>query len=1077
MEKIYRILKKSSILCAIMCVSIGSSYSQQTYTFTNCSATGRLGPTQTQVNTAYATTNLAGQVVSNNGIQTWTVPATGNYKIVAYGAQGGNSTGSTGVGGLGTKMEGDFFLTGGSVLNIIVGQQGEITTYNTGGGGGTFVWVQNAALPLIVAGGGGGAGYSTNGVNASITNNGTPGVGATGTPGTGGNGANPGGGGWLSPGANFQGASCAAKCSGNTAGLTVGGASPTTAIVYHGCAGTNQTGDGGFGGGSGGNGNCTTSYGGGGGGGYSGGVGQSGTTSGGGGGGSYNAGTNQSNVAAANSGHGKVIITELCSITLNAIGVNANGAICAGNSVTLTTDAVNGYTWSTGSVGASSLVVAPTSNTTYTLTAGSALNCTASAVISVSVNAAIPSLTVNNTSSTNGNGVCPLNSVTLTASGANTYTWTGSVTNGIGFVPSVASGYTVTGENACGTSSAATSVSIHPAPTVTAIASTASLCSGNTATISAVGNGTANTVVVGGTSFNTPLSFFPSATSNYTVTAYSTHGCTNTAVTSMTVVQTPNAAPTSNPPLICIGKSSTLTATGASSYTWAPDGQSTPQIVVSPTITSTYTITKSNANCVDTKTITVIVNQLPGAFAIATPTQICALKTTTLFGGGANTYTWTNGVSTQTQTGTSVIYSPSVTTTYTVAASDGTCVNVTSVTVLVDPNPTITITASTPTLCQGQSVNMLASGGINYTWTATSSFTSNNANVNDAPGITTLYTVEGDNAFNCKSATSQVIIVHNTPTLTASTTKPLVCSTFTSQLNANSVGGGGSVSYTWDANAGGATTPVTIVNPVNTTIYTVTGAYVATGCSSTQTVQVTVFTPVIPVNSPTSSCAGGTINLIAGGGVLPTSYTWTGSNSHFNSIAVSPPSPTVYIVTVLSGSNGVNCLASETISVDIYVNPTVTATSSRTYICRNETTTITADGAVSYNWSDGQSGQTITVGPLVQTDYIITGTDQNGCLGYDTIQIKVSSCTGISENSPLSDQISIFPNPNNGHFSLRSDIDIDLKLYNDFGQELRTISLNGGNQRSVTVQDLPAGIYFISGEKDRMRYNQKLIIH
>ena len=92
--------------------------SQTTYTFTNAGATGRLGPTQAQINTAYQGTNLAGKVTINTqGIQEWTVPASGRYYIDAYGAGGGGN-----YAGGGARMADAFNLQGGEVIKIVVGQ-------------------------------------------------------------------------------------------------------------------------------------------------------------------------------------------------------------------------------------------------------------------------------------------------------------------------------------------------------------------------------------------------------------------------------------------------------------------------------------------------------------------------------------------------------------------------------------------------------------------------------------------------------------------------------------------------------------------------------------------------------------------------------------------------------------------------------------------------------------------------------------------------------------------------------------------------------------------------------------------
>ncbi len=67
-----------------------ASSSSDPYTFTNCGATGKSGPTQSDCNSEYSGTSLDGNVTVSNGIQTWTVPSSGTYTIEAWGADGGN---------------------------------------------------------------------------------------------------------------------------------------------------------------------------------------------------------------------------------------------------------------------------------------------------------------------------------------------------------------------------------------------------------------------------------------------------------------------------------------------------------------------------------------------------------------------------------------------------------------------------------------------------------------------------------------------------------------------------------------------------------------------------------------------------------------------------------------------------------------------------------------------------------------------------------------------------------------------------------------------------------------------------
>ncbi len=280
-------------------------------TFTTCGATGAEGPSMTQCNTAYVNTALAGKVsISGKGIQHWTVPTTGIYRIEAFGAQGASGQGGGIVGGLGADMRGDFMLTSGLVLDIVVGQMGvgQASGSNGGGGGGSFV-VTSTGKILVIAGGGGGtrSQATVNGFNAVTgmtggtgftTPNGEPGGNgpcAGGVDGNGGVGCpdffGSGGGGYSGNGSDSH---------GGTGGMSFihGAVGGLPILDFCGAAAP-----GGFGGGGAGNG-C---WGGGGGGGYSGGGG--GYIAG--GGASFNSGTNQSNTAGVKSGDGLVTINYI----------------------------------------------------------------------------------------------------------------------------------------------------------------------------------------------------------------------------------------------------------------------------------------------------------------------------------------------------------------------------------------------------------------------------------------------------------------------------------------------------------------------------------------------------------------------------------------------------------------------------------------------------------------------------------------------------------------------------------------------------------------------------------------------
>ena len=95
---------------------LNQSRTGNTYTFTNCGVEGYLGPTQNDVDIEYAGTNLENAVTSNLGIQTWTVPVSGTYRIEGWGAAGVGSPSNNNnlqIVSYGAKMSGLFSLTAG----------------------------------------------------------------------------------------------------------------------------------------------------------------------------------------------------------------------------------------------------------------------------------------------------------------------------------------------------------------------------------------------------------------------------------------------------------------------------------------------------------------------------------------------------------------------------------------------------------------------------------------------------------------------------------------------------------------------------------------------------------------------------------------------------------------------------------------------------------------------------------------------------------------------------------------------------------------------------------------------------
>jgi hypothetical protein len=275
------------------------------FTFTNATAEGTLGPTLANLQSAYSAQSWASDTSylnlfnSTQGYQRWTVPATGTYTITAAGAQGGGGRWSTYYGGLGAIMRCTIALTQGDYLIFVVGQRGgyvdSSANGSSGGGGGTFVFQNNLSTPVLIAGGGSGSGGNGNPLNgrpALTTNNGDSNFSGNpgGTGGAGGGGYGGGGGGAGLTGNGGAGIDTAAGGLNITSSTGTGGrggsctASQTQTVGGRNFGSLGQD-QGGFGGGGGGE--WCNQGGVGGGGGYSGGAGNLNSQSVGGGGGSY----------------------------------------------------------------------------------------------------------------------------------------------------------------------------------------------------------------------------------------------------------------------------------------------------------------------------------------------------------------------------------------------------------------------------------------------------------------------------------------------------------------------------------------------------------------------------------------------------------------------------------------------------------------------------------------------------------------------------------------------------------------------------------------------------------------------
>jgi hypothetical protein len=566
----------------------------QVWSFTTCGATGMNGPNQAQVTAAYSSTNLSGLVtIVTPGIQQFTIPSTGNYGFTVAGSAGGGNISATGC--RGRVVQGEMFLTAGTVIKILVGQKGDLVNGSSGGGGGSFVSTL-ANVPIIVAGGGGGylgqLGSALPSTDASYGNGGNPASDGTGPGGSGGGGGSGTNAGWGGGGGGFTGNGTQASACANTGGFSFvnGGIGGST------CNNTN----GGFGGGGGTHGNTG---GGGGGGGYSGGGGscQNVSPAGGGGGGSFQApGMTNTADLGYNLNQGYVIMKALCNVSLNA----SNNPICIGQSVTLSTDAMSGITWSGSPSTGNSIVVSPNVTTTYSVTGTSTANCIAGSVLTIVVNP-LPVLSAVVTPTT----LCVGKTATIVANGASTYTWNGGPT-GVALLvsPGVNTVYNLSGASSFGCLNS-TTVGVNVNTNSLTVTPAVAVCKGKAVTLSA--SGALTYTWSNGTNFpNAPVS--PNASTTYTVDGIDAFGCTLSNMVPVTVNSTPTITANASKPNPCRNEPVTLTASGsASTYTWSNNATGPVASIVTPVdVMYSYTVTgEDNNGCTSTAIVTVSVNK------------------------------------------------------------------------------------------------------------------------------------------------------------------------------------------------------------------------------------------------------------------------------------------------------------------------------------------------------------------------------------------------------------------------------------------------------------------------------------
>ncbi len=520
--------------------------------------------------------------------------------------------------------------------------------------------------------------------------------------------------------------------------------------------------------------------------------------------------------------------------------------------------------------------------------------------------------------------------------------------------------------------------------------------------------------------------------------------CTQMDSATINVAPTTEIIITPSDPIICEGESIDLTASSAdvSEFTWTPGDIMDPTITVTPDQTTTYMVEGEFMGCPVMAAVTVEVSP-DAATGLIPDSEICEgesiILNTTLDPNPNTTYTWTASpddpslVVTDPQPNVS----PTVTTTYTVLIDNGVCDPFEGeVTVTVNTAPELSV-SDDATICRGDEITLTAttSPGGTVTWSPGGS---NQPSITVAPVSNEVYTATYTNG--CGTLSESVTITVNDSNVSDIPEDYNICLGESAILN--TVPSTGST-YTWTASPDDPTldsdAALPEVSPTETTTYNVT---ITNGICPDIEEEITIYVledpvlSIVPVDP--AICSGDSIELTASIDQDGNdNFEWMPTDETGPTIEVDPDDTTSYTVTYDTGCG----IISETVEVavlpgfmvDISYSPD---TLTQQEIPEGEVITLTGNlsspqPGATFEWSTGQTGQSITINADMTESYSVTVTNASGCTAEDIITFTVVPATLEMPNAftPDGDDINDFFRPvTTGRATIES-----FRIYNRWG--------------------------------------------
>lgn len=699
------------------------------------------------------------------------------------------------------------------------------------------------------------------------------------------------------------------------------------------------------------------------------------------------------------------VITDTVSVIVEpgfTLNTSNDTTICQNQCFNLYATGATTYAWvSDATIGDTSLAnqtVCPTSNIDYKVY-GFLGVCMDSTTINVIVNP-LPIIEAGPNID-----LCLGDTTQLNASGAIDYTWSPNVNiSALNIANPLASPndtteYFVTGVDANGCINIdSLTVFLHNIPDIDA-GEDIWLCPGD------VGNMLATSTFVGNYSWlpsvdlsdpNIPNPIAsPTDTIEYNVTFTDAFNCFNSDTVIVYVspsVPTDAGADTT----ICEGDTISIggnpTAFGGTTYSWTPanlvDDATASNPLAFPTVTTWFYVATGNDTCVGIDSVLITVNALPNVSAGA-DFAICINDTANLTATGALDYLWNASTTLDNNTIANPNIFPTTTTNYEVMGTDALgCVNWDTISITVNNLPVVDAGIDT-SLCINDTIQLAATGALNYTWTPVSFIQNENtSSPNVFPETTMYYYVEGTDVNTCTNIDSIQVTVNDLPAINAGN-DAAICVGDSIQLEAT-----GAIIYNWTN--GTNLNDTTVNNPYASNTLDETFIVIGedvNGCINSDSVEITVNSlPIIDAGLNVQICINDSTQLIATGAV---DYTWNNGSS-LSDDAISnpiayPTDTTKYIVT---GTDANNCANIDSVIVVVNPLPIVNA-GIDTSLCINDSIILSGTGAAINSWSpisnmDDENTLTPTIFPTSTGYFVLTTTDSNSCSNSDSALVTVN---------------------------------------------------------------------------------------